>query len=130
MTAMVRLGMIATLTLIVPGSARTLNATEVEGLVVRESNASTACGPGPAAGRGCARVAVLLTAGFHNMMHTKFSGDAHPAIDPTAPLMAAASVETNHWFRPDRQTLNLVERARSHFGSFASLLRRSPEVWE
>ena len=35
MTAMVRLGMIATLTLIVPGSARTLNATEVEGLVVR-----------------------------------------------------------------------------------------------
>ena len=32
MTAMVHLGMIATLTLIVPGSARTLNATEVEGL--------------------------------------------------------------------------------------------------
>ena len=69
MTAMVHLGMIATLTLIVPGSARTLNATEVEGLVVRESNASTACGPGPAAGRGCARVAVLLTAGFHDVRY-------------------------------------------------------------
>ena len=90
MTAMVHLGMIATLTLIVPGSARTLNATEVEGLVVRESNASTACGPGPAAGRGCARVAVLLTAGFHDVRYGighRFDGRQN--VDPGHPLLAA-----------------------------------------
>ena len=90
MTAMVHLGMIAMLTLIVPGSARTLNATEVEGLVVRESNASTACGPGPAAGRGCSRVAVLLTAGFHDVRYGRgHRFDGRQNVDPGHPLLAA-----------------------------------------
>ena len=90
MTAMVHLGMVATLTLIVPGSARTLNATEVEGLVVRESNASTACGPGPAAGRGCSRVAVLLTAGFHDVRYGRgHRFDGRQNVDPGHPLLAA-----------------------------------------
>ena len=57
---------------------------------MRESNASTACGPGPAAGRGCARVAVLLTAGFHDVRYGighRFDGRQH--VDPGHPLLAA-----------------------------------------
>ncbi len=101
MTAVVRLGMIATMTLIVPGfdanvpgvdavAGGGLNATEVEGLVVRESNASTACGPGPAAGRGCSRVAVLLTAGFHDVRYGRgHRFDGRQNVDPGHPLLAA-----------------------------------------
>ena len=50
--------------------------------------ASTACSS--AGGRGCARVAVLLTAGFHNILHgmsSKFNGN--DLVDAGHPLLAA-----------------------------------------
>ena len=127
MTAVVRLGMIATLTLIVPGSARTLNATEVEGLVVRESNASTACGPGPAAGRGCARVAVLLTAGFHDVRYGighRFDGRQN--VDPGHPLLAAWLRTTSlslrrHIVEPNRADVFIYSWNPSLADAFESL---------
>ena len=127
MTAMVHLGMIATLTLIVPGSARTLNATEVEGLVVRESNASTACGPGPAAGRGCSRVAVLLTAGFHDVRYGighRFDGRQN--VDPDHPLLAAWLRTTSlslrrHIIEPNRADVFIYSWNPSLADAFESL---------
>ena len=127
MTAMVHLGMIATLTLIVPGSARTLNATEVEGLVVRESNAATACGPGPAAGRGCARVAVLLTAGFHDVRYGighRFDGRQN--VDPGHPLLAAWLRTTSlslrrHIIEPNRADVFIYSWNPSLADAFESL---------
>ena len=88
MTAMVHLGMIAMLTLIVPGSARTLNATEVEGLVVRESNASTACGRRPGSRPG------LLAGGL--APHTFWSGsDAAEGTGSTDDRMSTRA--TRSW---------------------------------
>ena len=63
---------------------------EVQGLFVRESNASTVCGVDSSVDvRGCARVAVLITAGFHNIVHgmnTRFDGKL---INASHPLMSA-----------------------------------------
>ena len=74
---------------VVASGAELSNASdEVQGLFVRESNASTVCGVGSAVGvRGCARVAVLITAGFHNIMHgARFDGKL---INASQPLLAA-----------------------------------------
>lgn len=68
---------------------------EVEGLFVRESNASTACGLPQTANstghtdRGCARVAVLVTAGFHNIQHGMNSRFNDKTVDGDHPLLAA-----------------------------------------